>query len=180
MLSCILSLRTRDKTTDEASHRLFEVAPNLKSLSPLSQPRIEKLIYPVSFYRNKARGIRKMIRMLKTNFKWKIPNEIEQLLTLPGVGRKTANLVRTVAFGLPGICVDTHVHRISNIWGVVKTKSPDETEFSLRQVLPKRYWLTYNDLLVPYGQYVCTPVSPKCSECPLARICPKIGVGKTR
>lgn len=180
LVSCILSLRTKDKTTDKASMQLLGQAADLKALAKLPVARIRKLIYPVGFYKTKAKNLPRMAQILLDEWKGQIPKEIEELLTLPGVGRKTANLVRTLGWGLPGICVDIHVHRISNRWGYVKTKEPDKTEMVLRDILPKRYWLTYNDLLVPFGQNVCNPVSPKCSICPLDKLCPKIGVGKRR
>lgn len=180
LISCVLSLRTRDKTTETASRRLFAIADVPERMARLSAARIEKAIYPVSFYRNKARAIRGICRGILDRFGGRVPDRIDDLLTLPGVGRKTANLVVTVAYRKPGICVDTHVHRIPNRWGYVKTRSPEETERTLRKLLPRRHWITFNDLLVPYGQNLCTPLSPFCSRCPLARFCKRIGVGKQR
>src|SRR5207302_3456039 len=142
----------------------------------LSPRQIETLIYPVGFYRTKARVILGICRDLLERFGGRVPDEIDALLTLKGVGRKTANLVVTEAFGKPGICVDTHVHRISNRWGLVKTPTPEKTETALRLVLPRRYWIEYNSLLVAFGQTLCQPVSPFCSRCPVARLCPRIGV----
>ena len=145
------------------------------------QPReIEELIYPVGFYRTKARGIREICRDLIARFDGRVPDEIDDLVTLKGVGRKTANLVVTESFRKPGICVDIHVHRISNRLGYIRTKAPDESEFALRAKLPKKYWMIYNDLLVPYGQNVCAPVSPWCSRCPLAKYCARRSVTTKR
>jgi endonuclease III len=141
---------------------------------------IERAIYPVGFYRTKARVILQICRDLLDRFGGDVPDEIDQLLTLKGVGRKTANLVVTLGFNKPGICVDTHVHRISNRLGYVKTRTPDETEVALRAKLPRRYWIGFNDLLVAFGQNVCAPVSPKCSGCPVRALCPRIGVTASR
>jgi endonuclease-3 len=146
----------------------------------LSLPRLERAIYPVGFYRTKARQIREICRRLLDHYGGQVPDSIEELLTLKGVGRKTANLVVTVGYGKPGICVDIHVHRISNRLGYVKTKTPEQTEEALRRKLPDRYWITFNDLLVPFGQNLCQPVSPFCSKCPVARYCDHVGVVRSR
>ena len=146
----------------------------------LTPRAIEKLIYPVGFYRTKARVIRGLCRDILERLGGRVPDTIDDLLTLKGVGRKTANLVVTIGFGKPGICVDTHVHRISNRLGYVRTKTPDETEMALRATLPRRYWIGYNDLLVSFGQNVCAPVSPKCSTCPVTDLCRKVGVTTRR
>jgi endonuclease-3 len=180
LVSTVLSLRTKDKTTEEASHRLFREAQTPKELLKLSVLEIEKLIYPVGFYRTKAKNLLKICEILEKRFGGKVPDTMEDLLSLPGVGRKTANLVMTVGHNQLGICVDTHVHRISNRWGLVKTKTPEETEMRLRTILPKRYWIEYNDLLVAFGQNLCVPVSPFCSRCKLSGLCPKLHVGKHR
>ncbi len=180
LISTVLSLRTKDKTTEEASHRLFALAQTPKALLKLHIPEIEKIIYPVGFYHTKAKNLLQICELLETRFGGKIPDTFEELLSLPGVGRKTANLVMTVGHKKLGICVDTHVHRISNRWGLVKTKTPEETEMALRKILPKRYWIEYNDLLVAFGQNLCMPVSPFCSRCKLADLCPKINVNKSR
>ena len=180
LISTVLSLRTKDKTTEEASHRLFGAAQTPAELLKLSVVQIEKLIYPVGFYHTKARNLLKICEQLQDRFGGIVPGTLDELLSLPGVGRKTANLVVTVGYGKPGICVDTHVHRISNRWGLVKTRTPEETEMALRRVLPKRYWIEYNDLLVAFGQNLCVPVSPFCSRCKLKEQCPRIGVGKSR
>ncbi len=180
LISCLLSLRTKDKTTSEASARLFSLAGDPVSMVNLDRHRIEQAIYPVGFYRTKTNQIQKICRRLLDDFKGQVPDSIEALLTLPGVGRKTANLVVTVGYGKPGICVDIHVHRISNRWGYVKTRNPKETEEALRKKLPARYWIIYNDLLVPYGQNICQPVSPFCSRCKLVKYCDRVGVTRSR
>jgi len=146
----------------------------------LSPRQIERLIYPVGFYRTKARVILGICRDLLDRFGGRVPDEIDDLLTLKGVGRKTANLVVTMGYGKPGICVDTHVHRISNRLGYVRTRTPEETEMALRAKLPKRYWIGYNDLLVTFGQNVCTPISPRCSTCPVRALCRRVGVRSFR
>ena len=180
LIACLLSLRTQDATTREASERLFRVADTPAAMLRLSPARISRLIFPVGFYRTKARAIRQISRDLIARFGGAVPDEIDALLTLKGVGRKTANLVVTIGFAKPGICVDIHVHRISNRLGFVRTKSPDQTEVALRAKLPRRYWIGYNDLLVAFGQNVCRPLSPHCSRCPVARWCRRVGVGRTR
>jgi endonuclease-3 len=180
LVSCVISLRTKDEVTSEASARLFEAASTPRDVAGLPESRIEKLIYPAGFYRVKARNIREISRQILNKFDGKVPDTIEELLTLPGVGRKTANLVVSVGFGKPGICVDTHVHRISNRLGYVSTKTPKETEFALRKKLPPEYWIYFNDLLVTYGQNICTPVSPFCSRCRLSHLCSRVGVERSR
>jgi endonuclease-3 len=176
LISCILSLRTQDATTSAASMRLFELAHTPDTVLAIPPKTLERLIFPVGFYRTKVRVIRGICRDLIDKFSGRVPDEIDQLLTLKGVGRKTANLVVTEAYGKPGICVDTHVHRISNRWGLVRTKTPEKTEVALRAVLPKRHWLEYNGILVAFGQTICHPTSPWCSRCKIATICPRIGV----
>lgn len=180
LISCLLSLRTKDKTTNEASTRLFALARTPSAMLKLPIKKIEKAIYPVGFYRTKAKSIHQICERLLDTYKGTVPDSIDELVTLPGVGRKTANLVVTVGYGKPGICVDIHVHRISNRWGYIKTKTPEESEQALRDTLPKRYWITYNDLLVPYGQNLCQPVSPLCSRCKLTDYCDRVGVTKSR
>ena len=180
LISCLLSLRTKDKTTSEASARLFALAHTPAELLKHSRRTIERAIYPVGFYRTKAKAIHAICRRLLETYGGKVPQSIEELITLPGVGRKTANLVVTVGYQKPGICVDIHVHRISNRWGYVKTRTPEETEQALRAKLPKRYWITFNDLLVPYGQNLCQPVSPFCSRCKLIDMCDRVGVARSR
>jgi len=180
LIACILSLRTQDRTTDAAAARLFAVADTPESLLRLTPARIAKLIYPVGFYRTKARVVRGIARDLLARFGGRVPDDIDALLTLGGVGRKTANLVVTIGYAKPGICVDTHVHRISNRFGYVRTRTPEETEMALRATLPRRYWIGYNDLLVTFGQNVCTPISPKCSRCPVRALCRRVGVTTAR
>jgi len=180
LISCIISLRTKDETTREASMRLFERASTPQATARLNVKEIEKLIYPAGFYRVKARTIKEISARLIKEFNGAVPSTIDELLTLKGVGRKTANLVVTMGFLLPGICVDVHVHRITNRWGYVSTKTPEQTEFELRRVLPNRYWIPINDLLVAYGQNVCTPVSPHCSVCRLSGYCARCSVSKSR
>jgi len=180
LVSTILSLRTKDAVTEAASHRLLARAPTPEILSSLSIQEIEHLIYPVGFYHTKARNLLKTCRILLQSYRGKIPRSMDELLDLPGVGRKTANLVLTIGFGDYGICVDTHVHRISNLWGYVKTKTPEETEFALRKKLPRRHWKTFNDILVTFGQNLCVPVSPWCSKCPVAGYCPRVGLKRSR
>jgi endonuclease III len=180
LISCLLSLRTKDKTTSEASARLFALAHTPAALLKLPLKTIERAIYPVGFYRTKAKSIHAICRRLQEVYGGTVPDSIDELGTLSGVGRKTANLVVTVAYQKPGICVDIHVHRITNRWGYVKTKTPEETEEALRETLPNRYWITFNDLLVPYGQHVCQPVSPFCSRCKLIEYCDRVGVTRSR
>jgi endonuclease-3 len=180
LISCLLSLRTKDKTTCEASERLFALAQTPATMLKLPLKKIERAIYPVGFYRTKAKSIHKICRRLLDVYNGVVPDSIDELVTLSGVGRKTANLVVTVGYGKPGICVDIHVHRISNRWGYIKTKTPEETEQALRRKLPQQYWITFNDLLVPYGQNLCRPVSPCCSQCKLTELCDQAGVVRSR
>jgi endonuclease-3 len=177
---CLLSLRTRDDTTAAAAARLFALADTPARLRALSPRTIERAIYPVGFYRTKARVLRAVSGELLARFGGRVPADLDALLTLPGVGRKTANLVVTFGFGLPGICVDTHVHRITNRLGFVRTTTPERTEWALRAKLPRRHWIRLNDLLVAFGQNVCTPLSPRCSICPVRRLCHRVGVGRAR
>ena len=180
LISCILSLRTKDQTTRNASYKLFKLADNPRDMSKLPTVRIEKTIFPVGFYRVKARTIKGICKRLINDFSGKVPSTMDELLSLKGVGRKTANLVLTEGFGKPGICVDVHVHRISNRLGFVKTKDPYETEMELRKKLPKQYWIEYNKLLVIWGQNICRPISPLCSACSINKFCAKVGVKKHR
>ncbi len=180
LVSTILSLRTKDKVTEKASRRLLAAAPTPVAIGALPVKRIEELIYPVGFYRTKAKNLRETCRILLEKHGGRVPCSMEELLALPGVGRKTANLVLTVGYDEYGICVDTHVHRISNLWGYVRTRIPEETEFALRKKLPRRHWKTYNDLLVTFGQNLCVPISPWCSRCPVERYCEKKGLKRSR
>lgn len=178
--SCILSLRTQDGTTAKAATRMFDRWPTVETMAAAEADEVAKEIYPVGFYRTKAPQLVEMAGRILKEWNGRVPDEIEELLKLRGVGRKTANLVVVAGYEKPGICVDTHVHRITNLWGYVKTKSPEETETALRAKLPKRYWMEINDLLVSFGQTLCRPTSPKCSVCPLEKWCPKIGVKRSR
>lgn len=180
LVSTLLSLRTKDETTDLAMERLAAKARTPQSLLQIPLESLEKIIYPVGFYRNKARTLQDVSRIIIDKYNGRVPDSIDELLTIKGVGRKTANLVVTEAYGKPGICVDTHVHRISNRLGAIATKNPHVTEEELRQILPKKYWITYNTLLVAFGRSICHPVSPRCSECPITRLCMKAGVTKHR
>jgi len=180
LISCLISLRTKDEVTAEASARLFRLATAPRAMADLPWTTIAQAIYPAGFYRTKAKTIRGICAVLLERHGGKVPDSMDDLLALKGVGRKTANLVLTIGFGKPGICVDTHVHRISNRLGIVTTKTPEQTEFALRRVLPARYWIPYNDLLVTFGQNVCKPISPLCNTCPVREFCPRIGVGKHR
>ncbi|MFA7348090.1 MAG: exodeoxyribonuclease III [Desulfurivibrionaceae bacterium] len=180
LVATILSARTKDETTAKAAARLFAEAPDLAALAELSEERIATLIFPVGFYKNKAGFLARLPGVLAGEFNNRIPDEVEPLTRLPGVGRKTANLVVAVAFRKPAICVDTHVHRIMNIWGYVKTSTPLETEMALREKLPPQYWLTINSTLVAFGQGTCKPVAPHCDRCVIARHCPRIGVRPRR
>jgi endonuclease-3 len=177
LVSCILSLRTRDEVTAAASQRLFALADRPQKLLSLDSDAIEKAIYPVAFYRNKANTLGEICRELVDRNNAEVPDTLEELLKLKGVGRKTANLTLILGHGKIGICVDTHVHRISNRLGYVKTSSPDATEMALRDQLPKKYWMQLNELLVAFGQNICKPISPLCSQCCVHSHCEKIGVG---
>jgi len=180
LVSTIISARTKDEVTGPATERLFALADSPGKMSRLSEERIEKAIFPAGFYHTKAKAIRKTSQELVERFGSLVPDTIEELLTLPGVGRKTANLVVTLAHNKAGICVDTHVHRITNRWGYVKTKTPHETEQALRAKLPKKHWIAINTILVMHGQNICKPLSPLCSRCPVFKYCARIGVTKSR
>ncbi len=180
LISTLLSLRTKDETTAAATARLIRQAATPAKMLTLSPETVAEAIYPVGFYRNKARTILAVSRELMDRYHSQVPDTLEQLLALPGVGRKTANLVLTLGFNKEGICVDTHVHRISNRLGYVSTKNPEQTEFALREKLPTKYWKDYNTLLVAFGRRICRPVSPFCSICPIRAYCPRIGVKTSR
>lgn len=180
LVSTVLSLRTKDETTAEASARLFREASTPQTVLELGEKRVRDLIYPVGFYRVKAQNIIGICEKLIDEYDGRVPDTIDELLEFRGVGRKTANLVLSLGYGKPAICVDIHVHRISNRWGYVDTKSPYETEMALREKLPRRYWIEYNSLLVALGQQICRPLSPVCSRCPVSGYCPKMGVSRRR
>lgn len=180
LLSTIISLRTKDEVTIGASKRLFEILKNPKEIENISIEQIEKAIYPAGFYKRKSIQIKDICKRLNLNFNSQVPNNIDTLLTFKGIGRKTANLILTEGFNIPAMCVDTHVHRISNRIGYVTTKNPDETEMELRKKLPLEYWNIYNTILVAFGQHLCKPISPYCSKCPIEKYCYKINVNKFR
>jgi endonuclease-3 len=176
LISTVISLRTKDEVTKAASLRLFQLAATPAAMIELTEEAVQQAIYPAGFYKVKAKNIRRICQELLNHYEAKVPDSIETLLTLPGVGRKTANLVITLGYGKMGICVDTHVHRISNRLGYVQTKNPTETEFALRAKLPLEYWIEYNDLLVTFGQNLCKPLAPRCSICPLTAYCDRVGL----
>ncbi len=176
LVATILSARTKDEVTAVACRRLFKKIDKPEDLESIPAAELEKIIYPVGFFRNKAKHLMQLPGVLRDKFDSRIPDNVESLVPLPGVGRKTANLVVVIAFGKPGICVDTHVHRIMNIWGYVKTETPLQTEMALREQLPEKYWLRINSILVAFGQGTCKPVRPHCDRCVLLDICPQLGV----
>ena len=180
LVSTMLSARTKDEITSRVTGRLFVEVKSFRDMDAMDLEALEELIKPINFYRTKARNLKGMARKILSKHKGKVPETIDELVELPGVGRKTANLVFSVAFGKPGICVDTHVHRISNRWGLVRTGSPLETEMALRRIAPRELWQPLNDYLVPFGKEVCTPIGPRCSACPLDDLCPKNGVKSPR
>lgn len=180
LIACLLSLRTKDTTSLPASLRLFAKARTPQKMITLPALSIEKLIYPVGFYRTKAKRIRSISKELIDRFGGNVPKTYDELISLNGVGLKTTNLVLGEAFGIPALCVDTHVHRISNRLGLVKTKTPEKTEEALQKVVPKRYWVEFGKLLVVWGQNICVPISPHCSTCAIADLCPRIGVKRSR
>lgn len=180
LIATILSLRTKDEVTRAASIRLFEKAHTPHQMLNLDHSVIAKLIYPAGFYKTKAKTILDISRVLISDYDGRVPDDLDALLNLKGVGRKTANLVMTLGYGKLGVCVDTHVHRISNRIGYVETKTPEQTEMVLRAKLPKQYWIQYNDLLVTWGQNVCKPISPICSKCAISEYCNRVGVARSR
>ncbi|MBU2102414.1 MAG: endonuclease III [Candidatus Omnitrophota bacterium] len=180
LISCIISLRTKEVVTAAASARLFRVAANARLLAKIPEARIARLIYPAGFYRTKAKTIRAVSGRLVREFCGTVPYSLNELLSFPGVGRKTANLVRGVGFAIPAICVDVHVHRVSNRLGWVKTRKPFETEEALMRIFDRRYWIGLNDVLVTFGQNICVPVSPFCSRCMVSRYCKRVGVTRSR
>ena len=180
LVSTMISLRTRDEVTLAASHRLLSAAATPAELSALSEPRIAELIYPAGFYRTKATHLRVACRLIVERHSGEVPASIDALTALPGVGRKTANLVLGLGFGIDAICVDTHVHRIANRCGWVASRGPHETEVELERILPRQYWIEINELLVAHGQVTCTPISPKCSSCPIAWQCRRVDVVRSR
>ena len=180
LISTLLSLRTKDEVTAMATDRLFTLASTPEEMLRIPLEKIAKTIYPVGFYRVKARTIHSVCKDLLKRFNSKVPDDLDELLSIKGVGRKTANLVVSLAYGKEGICVDTHVHRISNRLGYVQTKTPDETEFALCAKLPHKHWIIYNTIMVAFGRKTCKPVSPLCSKCPVFKYCDRVGVGISR
>ena len=180
LISTVISLRTKDDVTIKASRRLFDVAATPSEMLKLSNEQIEQLIYPAGFYKRKAIQIKEISKILVEKYAGKVPSDPQALMALPGVGLKTTNLTLNLGFGIDAICVDCHVHQITNRLGWIQTKTPEESEKALMNIMPKRFWIPLNELLVSYGQEVCTSVSPKCSMCPQNANCPKVGVTKTR
>jgi len=180
LVACVISLRTKDEVTAEASRRLFDIAPTPEALAELEEERIARAIYPAGFYNTKAAQLKEIARIIRDDFDGEVPASEADLLAMKGVGRKTANLVLGLGFEIPAICVDTHVHRISNRLGMVSTKTPEQTELALMEVLPRDLWIPINDLLVTFGQNRCHPTSPRCTGCPLEDLCPRVGVTRSR
>jgi len=176
LVTTILSLRTKDEVTREAARRLLDKVHSPQDIIDLKEQELARLIFPVGFYKTKAKNLKNISKDLIEKFESRVPDDLDELLKLKGVGRKTANLVITLAFGKPGICVDTHVHRVSNRLGYVATKTPEATEMALREKLPRQYWIEYNDLLVTWGQNICRPISPFCSKCAIRPYCRQVGV----
>jgi len=180
LISCLISLRTKDEITKSVSNRLFQIADTPEKLLEIDDNTLEKVLYPAGFYRKKVKILKEVSKTLLEKYNGKVPDNIEELLTIKGIGRKTANLVVVEGFGKEGICVDTHVHRICNRIGIVNTKTPEHTEMKLREILPKYMWKKWNEILVSYGQNICTPISPKCSTCQISQLCDKIDVKRWR
>lgn len=180
LVSTIISLRTKDEVTMEASRRLFRLAATPKKLRTLPLRAIERAIFPAGFYKTKARNLKEIARRLEKEYDSVVPDSVDELLTFKGVGRKTATLVVSLGYGKDAICVDTHVHRVSNRLGLVETLNPDSTELALMDILPRKYWIGYNELLVSFGQQVCKPISPHCTTCPVTRSCPRVDVDRFR
>lgn len=180
LVSCLLSLRTKDSISLPVSLKLFQSVKTFADLAAMPRAELEKIIYSTGFYRQKAKQLQAIAQEILLHHGGVVPHTREALLALPGVGLKTANLVLAEAFRIPALCVDIHVHRISNRLGLVTTRTPEETEQALQKVLPKEYWFEWNRLLVVFGQNICTPQSPHCSKCPLAKLCPKVGVTRSR
>jgi endonuclease III len=180
LVSCIMSLRTKDEVTFPLAKALFKKVKTPEQMLQLSEEQLQKLIYPVGFYKRKAKTILTISKILIKQYNSKVPNNLEQLLEIPGVGRKTANIVLAHGYKIPALPVDTHVHRISNRLGLVKTNTPEQTEEALKKVLPKKYWIEINELLVKHGQNICKPISPWCTKCSINNYCKKINVNKFR
>ncbi|MGB9750083.1 MAG: endonuclease III domain-containing protein [Caldisericia bacterium] len=180
LISCVLSQRSKDEMTEKISNDLFNIINSPYDLIKMENEKLEKILYSIGFYKVKAKRLKEISKILIDSYDGSVPDNFNELLKLPGVGRKTANIVITKGFNKDGIAVDIHVHRISNRLGLVKTKKPEDTEFELRKIVPKKYWIELNDYLVNFGKNICTPISPKCSICPIEKYCKKIGVKKFR
>jgi len=180
LISCLLSLRTQDKNTEIASRKLFEVADTPEKILKLPTEKLEKLIFSSGYYKNKAKTIKHVSEIILKDYNGKVPDTREELESIKGIGPKTANIVLAFAFGKNVLPIDTHCHRIPNRLGWVKTKTPVQTEIELGKILPEKYWKDFNGIFVQFGKTICVPISPKCSECPISKYCPKIGVGKRR
>ncbi len=180
LVSCILSLRTKDKITYPTSKKLFKVAKTPKQIADMPLSKLKSIIKPVNYYKTKAERIKKISQQIHQQYKDKVPDDFDELMKFKGVGRKTANIVITYGYGKDGLAVDTHVHRISNRLGWVKTKTPEKTEFALKKTVPRKYWYWVNELLVRHGQNICMPISPFCSRCHVEKLCPKVGVKRSR
>ncbi len=180
LISCLLSLRTQDKNTEIASKRLFAVAQTPKEILKLPLRKLEKLIYSSGYYRNKAKTIKHVSKVLLKKYSGKVPKTREELVSIKGIGPKTANIVLAFAYGKKVLPIDTHCHRIPNRLGWVKTKNPEQTEKALNQILPKKYWIDFNSIFVQFGKTICLPISPWCSKCPVNKYCPRIGVKRWR
>jgi endonuclease-3 len=180
LISTLLSLRTKDEVTAEATERLFQLAATPQEMLKIPDEKIAETIYPVGFYQVKTRTIHHVCQELIDRFSAKVPDNLDDLLSIKGIGRKTANLVIALAYGKDAICVDIHVHRISNRLGYVNTKTPDQTEYALREKLPRRYWIIYNTIMVSFGRKTCRPVSPLCSRCPVFKYCDRVSVKASR
>ncbi|MBN2111977.1 endonuclease III [Candidatus Woesearchaeota archaeon] len=180
LVSCLLSLRTKDTISYPVSHNLFNAAGTPKKIAEMPLSKLKKIIKPVNYYKTKAERIKQISKQISEDYKNKVPNHFDELMKFKGVGRKTANIVVTYGFGGSTIAVDTHVHRISNRLGWVKTKTPEKTEFALKKIVPEKYWYWVNESLVTHGQNICTPISPFCSKCPVEKYCPKIEVKTSR
>ncbi|MBR9689697.1 MAG: endonuclease III [Candidatus Altiarchaeota archaeon] len=176
LISTILSARTKDEVTEKVSNSLFSEISTVQDLNNLNELKLQKIIRPIGFYKTKARMLKATAKQLIEEYNGKVPETIDELVRLPGVGRKTANLVVSVAFGKPGVCVDTHVHRICNRWGLFETKTPIKTEMAIRHRIPENLWSKLNSVLVPFGKETCKPISPLCTKCPLSNQCPKLEV----
>lgn len=180
LVGTMLSAQTKDEVTAPACKRLFKVVKDFGDLRSIDKTKLQDLIYPVSFYKTKAKHLKELGVLMQKDYNDEIPQDINELVKLPGVGRKTANLVMIVAYKQDAICVDTHVHRIFNILGYIRTRNPTETEFRLRKKLPREWWARSNKILVAHGQHTCPSVSPKCSECPVNKLCERRGVRRSR